>query len=215
MDDRLARFVERMANRYWGKYRGLVEDRNDPEHLGRLKVKVPSVLGDAVSGWAWPATPYGGAGIGLFALPAKGDMVWVEFAEGELDQPLWTGCAWGKPGGTTEIPKEADQGYPDHVVLKTGFGHVIVLSDESGKEQITVRAKSGCEVMIDPNANRVTVEAGEVIVQTSGGAPEELATKSFVQQVFDTHTHATGVGPSAPPVPTSTPTSLTNVLKAD
>jgi uncharacterized protein involved in type VI secretion and phage assembly len=204
-----------MANRYWGKYRGLVEDRNDPDHLGRLKVKVPSVLGDAVTGWAWPAAPYGGDGIGLFALPKKGDMVWVEFAEGELDQPLWTGCSWGKPGGKTEIPQDADQGYPDRVVLRTPFGHVIVLSDESGKELITLRAKTGCEVTLDPNANRITVEADEVIVQKSGGAPEELATKTFVQQVFDSHTHATGVGPTDKPVPTSDDASLTNVLKAD
>jgi uncharacterized protein involved in type VI secretion and phage assembly len=215
MDERLARIVERMQGRHWGKYRGVVEDRNDPQQLGRLKLKVPSLLDAAVTGWAWPAAPYAGAGIGLFAIPQVGDLVWVEFVEGELDQPIWSGCAWARPSDQTEIPEEARTGYPDRIVLRTASGNVVIISDESGKEEIIVRAKAGCEVVLDPNANRATVQADEVIVRGSGGSTEELATKSFVKDVFDNHTHASGVGPTATPAPTSTPASLTTVLKAE
>jgi hypothetical protein len=42
MDEKLARFIERSENKLWGKYRGLVENRDDPEQLGRLKLRVPS-----------------------------------------------------------------------------------------------------------------------------------------------------------------------------
>jgi uncharacterized protein involved in type VI secretion and phage assembly len=214
MDERMARFIEDSERKHWGKYRGLVVDRNDPDRLGRLRVRVPSLVADALPGWAWPVTPYGGAGIGLFALPKLGDIVWVEFMEGELAHPLWSGCAWAKPKGRTELPPEAVAAYPDAVVLKTAAGHTVVLSDVDGQERITVRAASGCEVVLDATANRVTITADEVIVARPDGAAEELATKSFVQKVFDTHTHATGVGPSATPLPTSDPASLTAVLKA-
>ncbi|MFI7128804.1 phage baseplate assembly protein V [Nonomuraea sp. NPDC050153] len=215
MDDRMARHMEDSGRRYWGKYRGFVEDRNDPEKLGRLRVRVPDLLGDAVTGWAWPVTPYGGAGVGLFALPKKDDIVWVEFVAGDLSEPLWSGCAWAKPGGRGELPQEALDGYPDAVVLRTASGHAIVLSDAKGRELITVRASNGAQVVLDPAADRITVKAGEVVVRGAGGEVEELATKSFVKDVFDLHQHATGVGPSSTPTPTSTPESLTTVLKAE
>jgi uncharacterized protein involved in type VI secretion and phage assembly len=218
MEDRVARFIERMENRHWGKYRGIVVDRADPEQLGRLKLQVPSLLADAVTGWAWPASPYAGAGIGLFAIPQKDDLVWVEFLEGELDHPIWSGAAWAKPGGTSEVPEEARDSYPDQVVLKTASGNVVILADASGNEQIVVRAASGTEVILDPNAKRITIQADEVVVRgASGSTAEELATKSFVQNVFDQHTHGTGVGPSGPPLMLSgtIPHPVTTVLKAE
>ena len=147
-EERLARFIARSENKYWGKYRGLVVDRDDPEQLGRLKLKVPSVLGDAVTGWAWPALPYAGANLGFFFVPQNGDLVWVEFVEGELEHPLWSGGSWGKPGGTSEIPDEAKGNYPDTQVLRTKSGHVIILDDKDGQEQITIRDKAGSSITL-------------------------------------------------------------------
>jgi len=40
--------------RFYGIYRGIVVDTNDPENLNRIKMKVPQILGNAVTGWAWP-----------------------------------------------------------------------------------------------------------------------------------------------------------------
>lgn len=222
-EDDLARFIERSEQKHWGKYRGVVEDRNDPDQLGRLRVRVPSLLGDAITGWAWPVTPYGGAGTGFFFLPQVGDLVWVEFAEGDLDHPLWTGGAWARPGGASEIPADAKASYPDTQVLRTRSGSVIVLDDKAGSEKIVIRAKDGCEITIEPGVDRVTVkaksvvvEADEVRVQSAGGAPQELATRAFVQQIYDQHTHPSGVGPTGPPTKLSSmAVSLTSVLEAE
>ena len=50
-----------IERRFYGKYRGIVVDNQDPSKLGRLKLRVPSVLGkDVVTGWATPCVPYGG-----------------------------------------------------------------------------------------------------------------------------------------------------------
>ena len=217
MDEQIARYIERSEGKYWGKYRGLVADRDDPEQLGRLRVKVPSLLADATTGWAWPASPYAGAGAGFFFIPQVDDLVWVEFLEGELQHPIWSGCAWARPGGQSEIPAEARSAYPDQSVIKTPSGITIILRDVSGSESVTVRAANGCEIVLDPNANRITVQAGEIILRGAAGVTEELATKTFVQQIFDTHTHPTGVGPSGPPVVLSAtnPRALTSTLKAE
>jgi uncharacterized protein involved in type VI secretion and phage assembly len=147
-DETLARFIERSQNKHWGKYRGFVKDRNDKEQLGRLKVTVPSVLGDAVTGWAWPAMPYAGANLGFFFLPQDNDLVWIEFLEGDLEHPLWSGGGWTKPGGTTEIPADAKANYPDTQVLRTKAGHVLVFEDKNGSEQIVITDKAGSSITL-------------------------------------------------------------------
>ena len=39
--------------RFYGIYRGIVVDSNDPENKGRIKLRVPQILGSAVTSWCW------------------------------------------------------------------------------------------------------------------------------------------------------------------
>lgn len=41
-------------NKFYGIYRAIIADANDPEELGRAMLIVPQVLGQAVTNWAWP-----------------------------------------------------------------------------------------------------------------------------------------------------------------
>ena len=43
--------LERHADRFYGKYRGLVLNNIDPLQIGRLQATVPEVLGAVPSGW--------------------------------------------------------------------------------------------------------------------------------------------------------------------
>lgn len=67
--------------KFFGKYRGKVENNIDPMQLGRVQVKVPAVLGDGTMSWAMPCVPYAGSGVGFFAIPPNGANIWVEFEE--------------------------------------------------------------------------------------------------------------------------------------
>lgn len=82
-------------NEFYGKYRGKVENNVDPLQQGRVQVSAPAVLGDGRMSWAMPCVPYGGPGVGLFAIPPNGASVWVEFEGGDPDKPIWSGCFWG------------------------------------------------------------------------------------------------------------------------
>ena len=62
--------------RFFGKYRGKVENDIDPMQLGRVQVSVPAVLGDSTLSWAMPCAPYGGSGVGLFTVPPNGANIW-------------------------------------------------------------------------------------------------------------------------------------------
>ena len=64
-------------SKYYGKYRAIVVDVNDPEKRGRIKVQCPKVLGDAKSAWCQPCVPYAYEKGGDFVLPKLNDFVWI------------------------------------------------------------------------------------------------------------------------------------------
>src|SRR5438105_6361203 len=141
----LGRLIERVEGRYYGKYRGQVTDNDDPDNLGRIKAKVPRLLGDEETGWALPAFAYGGASEqGLFLVPDVGAGVWIEFEGGDLSYPVWTGT-WFTSG---DIPESAK---PGKKVLKTKSGHKIVLDDDADTLEIT-----------DSNGNTITTDSNTI-----------------------------------------------------
>ena len=118
-------------DKYYGKYRGQVIDNNDPMQLGRIKVNVPPVLGEGRMSWAMPCVPYGGPGVGIFAIPPVGANVWVEFEGGDTDHPIWSGCFWVRG----EVP--ATPPVEDLKVLKTGSA-TITLDDTQGSGELRI-----------------------------------------------------------------------------
>ncbi len=98
--------------KFFGKYRGKVENNVDPLMMGRLIVLVPALTPDPLN-WAMPCVPYAGRNVGFFALPPIAANVWVEFENGDLDYPIWTGCFWG----VGEVPTK--QALPTTKVIKT------------------------------------------------------------------------------------------------
>ena len=84
-----------MAKSYfYGKYRALVVDVQDPQFRGRIRVMCPKVLGEAKSSWCEPCIPVAYDKGGDFAIPKLGEFVWVEFEEGNPSKPIYTGGLW-------------------------------------------------------------------------------------------------------------------------
>jgi hypothetical protein len=177
-DDLLAKLLDKVEHRFYGKYRGFVADNADPEKRGRLRLQIPSVLGpDVVSGWALPCAPYGGRdNCGFFFIPEKDDGVWVEFESGLLEYPVWVGTFWSKPGGTSEVPEPArTQEPPTSKMIKT-LKHTIELADEDGSEAIKVSDETNTNVVTmdsngilveDGNGNKIRLESGGVTIESS------------------------------------------------
>jgi uncharacterized protein involved in type VI secretion and phage assembly len=221
----VADLLERAERRFYGKYRGIVVDNNDPAALGRLKLRVPSVLGGrVVTGWATPCVPCGGAADqGLLFVPDVGAGVWVEFEEGDLEFPIWTGTFWSKSAAHNELPRpnaangapaDAPQQPPTCKILKTAKGHTIQFEDADGKESIRLYDAV--------NGNRITMDADGIVVAdgkgntiTLGGAGITIgghATDNLVKgtsfkaainsflDALNTHTHTHPMGPTGPPV---------------
>lgn len=127
--------------KFFGKYRGKVENNVDPMQLGRVQVSVPAVLGDGSMSWAMPCVPYAGPGVGFFAIPPVDANVWVEFEGGDPDYPIWSGCFWGV-GEVPALPAIAEM-----KVLKTDVG-TITLNDLPGVGGITIETTTGMKIVI-------------------------------------------------------------------
>jgi len=159
LEEIVARLVERVESRYYGKYRGQVTDNEDPDNLGRVKAKVPALLGDQELGWALPAFAYGGASEqGFFAVPDVDAGVWIEFEGGELSHPVWSGT-WYSSGAIPESAK------PSKKVLKTTAGHKIVFDDDG--ESLEITDSSGNTIKMDSNGIEIADANGHTIKMTS------------------------------------------------
>ncbi|MGP0628517.1 phage baseplate assembly protein V [Nitrospina sp. 32_T5] len=163
MEQGLVDLTKQIQNKYYGKYRGFVNDNNDPDKRGRLRLTVPSALGEAVTGWALPCLPFGGLqNQGWFAVPEVGAQVWVEFEEGELSNPIWTGTFWQQP---EHIPEEAaEPSEPTTRVFKTPSGHVLQFDDEEGEERFRLFHPSEAEWIIDPKGSITFTDASENVI---------------------------------------------------
>ena len=164
-----------MNDAFHGKYRGIVTDIEDPLMIGRVRATVPDVMGDQESGWAMPCVPFGGSGMGFFALPKKGAGVWIEFEHGDPDYPIWSGCWFGS---AAEVPPVLLAPPYKKVLLKTEGGHSILLDDTPGKGGITLETSSGQKVVISATGIEINNGQGASIkltgpqVSVNGGALE-------------------------------------------
>jgi uncharacterized protein involved in type VI secretion and phage assembly len=135
-----------MSRPFHGKYRGIVSDIQDPLFLGRIKARVPDVLGDAESGWALPCAPFGGSSSGFFALPTSGSSVWIEFEHGDPDYPIWVGSWFGAP---TDLPPILLVPPYKKVMVQTAGGHHIILDDTPGIGGITLQTADGAKIVLN------------------------------------------------------------------
>ena len=137
--------LERVRNRYYGKYRGTVTDIEDDTL--RIKAKVPAVLGDQATGWCMPCVPYAGPDVGFAFLPEVGSGVWIEFENGDVSYPIWTGCYW-------RVGEKPSDAAPKVKTIVTKAGHKILLDDDAGSIAIS-----------DSNENKVTLDSSGLTLE--------------------------------------------------
>jgi phage protein D/phage baseplate assembly protein gpV len=114
---------------------GLVTNNNDPDQMGRVRVKYPSLSDSEESAWARVASVSAGNARGLVMLPQVDEEVIVGFEQGDTRRPIVLGSLFnGKDKPGTDLLQNRD-------------GSFALLSDEKAH----IHAKKDIEIKSDQN----------------------------------------------------------------
>lgn len=85
---------------------GLVTNNSDPDGLGRVRVRYPTLGADHEGWWARVTAPAAGAKRGLLMTPQVGDEVLVAFEHDDEDHPYVIGSVWNGTAKPEELVHE-------------------------------------------------------------------------------------------------------------
>ncbi|KGQ19375.1 Rhs element Vgr protein [Lysobacter dokdonensis DS-58] len=171
---------------------GIVDDLDDQEDLGRVRVRFPH-LNDEVSNWARIATPFGGKGRGLFLRPERDDEVLVAFEHGDPRAPYIVGSLWSKP----DPPPKDDGKRTDNNwrFLQSRSGHLLKFDDTDGKERVEIVGKDGNhKIVIDVSGAKIeiTCSSGDIVLSAPSGKVSIDAQTVEIKSSQSTTVKATG-----------------------
>ena len=183
------------CGRVFGVVVGVVTNISDPDDLARVKVSYPWLADNTESPWARVVTPMAGGGRGIVCRPEVDDEVLVAFEHGDMRFPYVIGGVWN--GVDTPPQSRGSDGNNDIRLIRSRSGHEITLDDTSGSEKIVIVDSSGNH-KVELSSSGVVVTSNSVKVGSSNSS-ESLVLGDAFMQLFNSHTHPTGVGPSGPP----------------
>lgn len=190
---------------FLGPWRGFCFDNADPEHLCRLRVRVPQVYGtSSPEYWALPKGIPTGQQAGLYWLPKKENTVWVEFENGDPEYPVWT-YGWPRLQDKMEGVGRTE---PDIYVLQSP-GKYRFEVDETGKFLRWTHANG--QVLDFHEQGLSAGKKGPATYRAVLGEKNREHLTTILQQLA-LHTHPTALGPSGPPANATAFSDLINKL---
>jgi phage protein D/phage baseplate assembly protein gpV len=164
---------------------GLVLDNEDPDGLGRVRIKLPGLSEDESGYWARVAAPMAGGGRGTFFLPEINDEVLVAFEQGDITRPYILGALWN----TEDKPPETN---PDVRLIKSRRGHSVRFDDTDGAEKIEIIDKSGeNSVTLDTKGSTISIKSSQdVVIEAPRGKISLHAKNVEVKSTADTKVEA-------------------------
>jgi uncharacterized protein involved in type VI secretion and phage assembly len=182
---------ESRSGRVSGVMIGVVTNNQDPEKMGRVKVKFPWLSDSDESDWARVAAPMAGKDRGAFFLPEVEDEVLVAFHHGDMRFPYVLGALWN---GKDTPPADNGDGKNNLRIIKSRSGHVVKLNDEDGKETIEIIDKSQKNsIVIDTSKNTITITTDkDITLSASKGTITLDAQNVQIKSSADTKIQASG-----------------------
>lgn len=159
------------AERVPGVVIAIVDDIQDVDELGRIRLKYPWMGPDAVSHWARLAAPGAGKDSGMVWMPQVGDEVLVAFEHGDTSRPIVVGGLWN---GSDIIPFNYDEDLDAGKVTYCGWtsrsGHKISFWESSKDSSIQLLTAHGeVNIVLDDKNKEVRIETtGKMVFDAQG-----------------------------------------------
>lgn len=165
-----------------------IKDNNDPEGLGRVKVKFNWANGSTTSDWIRMVQPHSGSGKGFYFIPEIDEEVLVGFEGGNAQKPYVLGTQYNGSESSGY-----NSGENDKKVIHTRSGTKIVFNDAEGS--ILIEDPSGNRYTMDGKGNiefdapkNMTFNAGENINMNAGQNMNTNVSANKMDTTGGTHT---------------------------
>lgn len=217
LSPRRGRDAERtLGGSFSGVATGIVSNNQDPDGLGRVKVRMPWLSEASESDWAPVITWMGGSRTGAVSIPEPDDLVLLGFEHGDLNHPYVLGIIRtsheppdydNEDGGNHTRSIRSRSGHElrfvdgaeengEKIVLSTQGGHQITLDDSQGSTRVTLKTAGGNEIVIDDEGAssgiRIKDSSGNELQFGSEGAVLKAATRLSIQApAIEVHADAT------------------------
>ena len=160
---------EELVSRVFGVVVGIVTNIDDPDGLGRVKVKFPWLKEDVESHWSRIMSLMAGNKSGCVFRPEVEDEVLVLFEHGDTRYPYVIGALWN---GQDAMPSERGSDSDNNIrLIKSRSGHIIKLDDTAGSEKIEIiDKKEKNTIVIDTSSNKISISADtDIELKASNG----------------------------------------------
>lgn len=173
------------SERWTGIYPAIVTNNEDPDGMGRVKVKYPWFNDSLESGWARVVMEGAGNKRGIQWLPEVNDEVAVGFEHGDMNFPYVLG---GLYNGEDAVPqtKSVEGGKVEKRTLMSREGHRLQFVDKNGQQMIEFRdSQKANRLRMDTSGEEFSVKSkGDIHLQsvnpdgfTFGGEVKEALTE--------------------------------------
>jgi hypothetical protein len=158
----LKNFLLREENKYYTYYVGKVVDVNDPEKIGRVRVRVYGIYEDTIPDddlpWAIQEPSFLGSTLGNFIVPPVDTIVNVRFSHGNIYEPIYCSKAIVK----SKMPTDKDIDYPNNLIFfETDQGDSFSINVST--KETKYKTASGDEILVDGSGN-ITINTTDATV---------------------------------------------------
>ncbi len=155
-----------------GAVLGVVTNVNDPEDVGRVKVRFPTLGKEAESDWARVVTPGAGPDRGLDLRPEVDDEVLVMFDRGDSRTAFVLGGVWSAKSKHPDA-KVVDDGVVSKRLWASRVGHSITISD--GKKGAAAGDKSRfIEIKLGDKKTYAMISEDGITIEAAKDKPLKL-----------------------------------------
>ena len=162
-----------------------VKSTKDPMGLSRVQVELKDLDKPVEMPWLRMIHSHASKEFGTILLPEVGDMVAVLRGHGERIQSMYIlGSVYDKKN--KPALKDAD-GKNNVKQFQTRSKHIIEISDEKGKEKITLKSGKGAEMTFDDKDSKINLKVEGLMVEMDG-KKKAITIKSDDKIVIDAKT---------------------------
>jgi uncharacterized protein involved in type VI secretion and phage assembly len=159
------------GGRIHGVVVGIVTNNQDPDGLGRVKVKFPWLSDVDESTWARIAAPMAGDQRGVYFLPEVEDEVLVAFEHGDVRFPYVLGALWNGKDAPPASNDDEDGKETIEIVDKSEKNSILI---DTAKNSIAVTSDK--DITLSASNGTIKLDAQKIEINSSG--PTKIAAGS-------------------------------------